>query len=408
MAKRHLMELAVLLCAAVLIFCAFAGTETEPAEGGGETESVGTGGETGPALAGGQSEPAGTGGDFPSLIEVIRITPPLDFCGEPVPLENPEVAERLETELLLMTWNRPQVILWLKRAGRYFPEIEAILKQEGLPDDLKYLAVVESGLRPHAGSSAGAVGFWQFIRPTAKRYGLTVDGRKDLRRNLTASTRAATRYFKDLYARFGSWHLAAAAYNMGEQGLAAEMLAQEVDDYYRLYLYLETQRYVPKAVAVKLIMSDPRRFGFRLGPGDVYAPYEAESVAVTLAEEVPLQLLAQAGNCDFKAVKDLNPELRGHYLGAGLHSLKIPPGGADGFHQRLERLLAEHQDQLEERIYVVQPGDNLSAIAERFGVPLQALRIWNRIDLKKPIHPGERLVVRPAREALTSDENEQQ
>lgn len=386
MAKGHLIRRAAPLCAAV-IFCLFS-----PAYAKAAAEEV----------------DASAAAEFPALVEAIRISPPLDFCGEPVPLDHPEVAERLETELLLMTWNRPQVILWLKRAGRYFPEIEAILKQEGLPDDLKYLAVIESGLRPHAGSSAGAIGFWQFIRPTAQRYGLTVDGRKDLRRNLTASTRAAARYFKDLYAQFGSWHLAAAAYNMGEQGLAAEMLAQEVDDYYRLYLYLETQRYVPKAVVAKLIMSDPRRFGFRLGPGDVYAPYEAESVAVTLAEEVPLQLLAQAGNCDFKAVKDLNPELRGHYLGAGLHSLKIPPGGADGFHQRLERLLAEHQDQLEERIYVVQPGDNLSAIAERFGVPLQALRIWNRIDLKKPIHPGERLVVRPAREALTSDENEQQ
>lgn len=325
-----------------------------------------------------------------------------------MPLEKPEVAERLETELLLMAWNQPQVILWLKRAGRYFPEIEAILQQEGVPDDLKYLAVVESGLRPHAGSSAGAIGFWQFIRPTALRYGLTVDSRKDQRRNLADSTRAAACYLKDLYAQFGSWHLAAAAYNMGEQGVAAEMLSQEVGDYYRLYLYLETQRYVPKAVVIKLIMSDPQRFGFHLGPRDLYAPYETESVDVTLAEEAPLQLLARAGNCDFKAIKDLNPELRGHYLGAGLHSLKIPPGGADGFHQRLERLLAEHQDQLEERIYVVQPGDNLSAIAERFGVPLQALRIWNRIDLKKPIHPGERLVVRPAREALTSDENEQQ
>ncbi|HDI60805.1 MAG TPA: lytic transglycosylase domain-containing protein, partial [Desulfobacteraceae bacterium] len=171
----------------------------------------------------------GAGGELPSLVEAMRIAPPLDFCGEPVPLDHPEVAERLEAELLLMTWNRPQVILWLKRAGRYFPEIEAILEQEGLPEDLKYLAVIESGLRPHAGSSAGAVGYWQFIRATALRYGLAVDNRKDLRRNLEASTRAAARYFKDLYAQFGSWHLAAAAYNMGEQGVAAEMLAQEVD-----------------------------------------------------------------------------------------------------------------------------------------------------------------------------------
>lgn len=384
MAKRHLMGRAVLWCVAVaLCFPVLASAQTESNDAA-----------------------TGAGAEFPSLVEAIRISPPVDFCGESVPLDHPEVAERLETELLLMTWNRPQVILWLKRAGRYFPEIEAILQQEGLPDDLKYLAVVESGLRPHAGSSAGAIGFWQFIRPTAQRYGLTVDNRKDLRRNLTASTRAAARYLKDLYAQFGSWHLAAAAYNMGEQGLAAEMLAQEVGDYYRLYLYLETQRYLPKAVVAKLIMSDPQRFGFRLGPQDVYTPYTTDRLDITLAEETPLQLIARAAGCDFKAVKDLNPELRGHYLAAGRHELKVPVGGSEGFQQRLAQILAEHQDQLEQRVYVVGPGDNLSAIAERFGVPLQALRIWNRIDLNKPIHPGDRLVVRPPKEALTPDKDE--
>ncbi|MDD2604829.1 MAG: lytic transglycosylase domain-containing protein, partial [Desulfobacteraceae bacterium] len=295
MAKRHLIRQATPLCAAVVLcLSVFAHAQTA-----------------------GTDAAASAAAEFPALVEAIRISPPVDFCGEPVPLDHPEVAERLEIELLLMTWNRPQVLLWLKRAGRYFPEIEAILHQEGLPDDIKYLAVVESGLRPHAGSSAGAIGFWQFIRPTAQRYGLTVDNRKDMRRNLTASTRAAARYLKDLYAQFGSWHLAAAAYNMGEQGVAAEMLAQEVDDYYRLYLYLETQRYVPKAVVAKLIMSDPQRFGFRLGPQDLYSPYESESVDVVLAEETPLSLLARAAACDFKAIKDLNPELRGHYLAAG-------------------------------------------------------------------------------------------
>jgi membrane-bound lytic murein transglycosylase D len=386
MAKRHLIRRVTPLCVAVVLCFVFSARARTACE----------------------DDPASAAVELPALVEAIRISPPLDFCGEPVPLDHTEVAERLETELLLMTWNQPQVILWLKRAGRYFPEIEEILGQEGVPDDLKYLAVIESGLRPHAGSAAGAIGFWQFIRPTAQRYGLTVDHRKDLRRNLAASTRAAARYLKDLYAQFGSWHLAAAAYNMGEQGVAAEMLAQQVDDYYRLYLYLETQRYVPKAVVAKLIMSDPRRFGFPLGPGDVYTPYETESVDVTLAEEVPLQLLAQAAGCDFKAIKDLNPELRGHYLAAGRHELKVPAGGSEGFHQRLPQILAEHRDYLEQRVYVVRPGDNLSLIAERFGVPLQALRIWNRIDLRKPIHPGDRLVVRPPREALVPDKDEAQ
>jgi len=371
----------VLGCVATLVFQATPGVETYPV-------------------------PSSVGRDtiFDPLVEAVRITAPVDFCGEPVPLDQSEVAERLETELLLMVWDRSQTILWLKRAGRYLPEIEAVLQREGLPDDLKYLAVIESGLRPHVGSPAGAIGFWQFIRPTALRYGLTVDDRKDQRRNLQTSTLAAARYLKDLYERFGSWHLAAAAYNMGEQGLAAEMLVQEVQDYYRLYLYLETQRYLPRAVAAKLILSDPKRFGFHLEGRDIYAPQRAESVRITLAGETPLRLVARAAGCDFKAIKDLNPELRGHYLAAGEHALNIPLGQADGFARRLGQITADGRGQNEQRVYVVRPGDNLSAIAERFGVPIQALRIWNRLDLRKTIHPGDRLVVRPPKEALAGDE----
>ena len=342
-----------------------------------------------------------------SLLDVVRVSPPIDFCGEPVPLDRAEVAERLELELLLMAGNQPQVILWLKRAGRYMPYIEDVLRSEGLPDDLKYLAVIESALRPHAGSSAGAIGFWQFIRPTARRYELTVDGHKDERRSLHASTRAAARYLKDLYAQFGSWHLAAAAYNMGEQGLAAEMLAQEVQDYYRLYLSLETQRYVLRAVAAKLIMSDPQRFGCAFGPGDRYPPLGADTVKVVLAREIPLQLVARATGSDFKTIKDLNPELRGHYLDAGSHQLRIPAGQSNGFARRLARLERQHKDQETQRIYVVRPGDHLTAIAERFGVPLQALLIWNRLDIRKPIHAGDRLVVRPPKEALPQDNNDE-
>ncbi len=346
---------------------------------------------------------AGSGGAAQDLLARIRVQGPVDFCGEPVPLERPEVAERLELEMLLMVWNQPQTLLWLKRAGRYLPEIEAALRAEGLPEDLKYLPVIESALRPHAGSSAGAVGFWQFIAATARRYDLTVDSRKDQRRSLSASTRAALRYLKDLHAQFGSWHLAAAAYNMGENGLAAEILAQDVRDYYRLYLPLETQRYVVRAVAVKLIFSDPPRFGYRLDPGDRYPPLTADRITLELPAEIPIQLLAQAVHSDFKTIKDLNPDLRGHYLAAGRHVLQIPAGQSEGFDDRLALAVQQYQGQKERRIYVVRPGDNLSAIAQRFGVPLQAILIWNQLDLRQPIHPGDRIVVHPPKEALVPD-----
>ena len=128
---------------------------------------------------------------FPSLISSIRIDAPLDFCGEAVPLDNPEVRERLEKELLLTLWNRSQVILWLKRSGRYFPHIEKVLKENHAPDDLKYVPVIESALRPHAVSSKRAVGFWQFIRATGRKYDLKINTSIDERRNVFASTRAA-------------------------------------------------------------------------------------------------------------------------------------------------------------------------------------------------------------------------
>ncbi|MFC1489377.1 lytic transglycosylase domain-containing protein, partial [Thermodesulfobacteriota bacterium] len=173
---------------------------------------------------------------FPSLISSIRIDAPLDFCGEKVPLDNPEVRERLEKELLLTLWNRSQVILWLKRASRYFPHMEKVLKENHAPDDLKYVPVIESSLRPHAVSPKQAVGFWQFLKSTGRRYDLTITANIDERRNVFASTRAAVKYFKDLYELLGSWTLSAAAYNMGEKGLQAEILTQKNSHYYHLYL----------------------------------------------------------------------------------------------------------------------------------------------------------------------------
>ena len=181
---------------------------------------------------------------FPSLMSALTIATPLEFCGEPVPLEVQEVRELIEKELLLSLWHRPQVILWLKRSGRYMPHIEEVLRSQGMPYDLKYVAIAESALRPHARSRKGAVGFWQFMSYTGRQYDLIINRRIDQRRNIFTSTRAAIRYLSDLYDTFGSWALAAAAYNMGEEGLNSEIVEQGVNNYYQLYLPLETQRYI--------------------------------------------------------------------------------------------------------------------------------------------------------------------
>jgi hypothetical protein len=330
------------------------------------------------------------------LAALIRVAAPLDFCGEPVPLQTPEARERLEREMLISLGNRPQVILWIKRSARYLPHIEKALKANNMPDDLKYVAIAESALMIHSRSVKGAMGVWQFMEGTGVRYLLKINADTDERLNFYAATRAALDYLRELYTLFGSWTLAAAAYNMGESGLRAEMLVQKVDDYYRLYLPLETQRYIFRILSVKLILSDPARYGFHLAAQDLYDPAPFEPIEIVCSQETPVQLVAQAAKTDFKAVKDLNPEIRGHYLPAGTHRLLFPPGGADGFQERFTTLFRQWLADRKAHVYVVEKGDSLSSIAERFNVPLQALMIWNRIPARKPIHPGDRLIVFPA------------
>ena len=158
------------------------------------------------------------------LLQSLRWEPPIELCGEEVPLDERPVAERMEKEMLVSLGNRPQVILWLKRSSRYLPVIEGMLKEADLPDDIKYAAIAESALRPHAGSHKGAIGFWQFRKATGRKFGLRIDRRVDERRNIYPSTEAAIRYLRELKKSFGTWTLAIAAFNMGENGLMTEIL----------------------------------------------------------------------------------------------------------------------------------------------------------------------------------------
>lgn len=328
-------------------------------------------------------------------VSAYRVSAPLNFCGENVPLENPDVRERMERELLISAWNQPQVILWMKRSGRYMPAIERMLRESGMPEDLKYVAIAESALKPHAGSSKGAKGVWQFMEGTGVRYRLKVDDDFDERRNFHASTRAALKYLRDLYAMFGSWTLAAAAYNMGEAGLQSEMILQKVSSYYHLYLPLETQQYVFRILSAKLILSNPSHYGFQLPAEDLYAPQAVERITVLCPEDTPVQIVAEAANTYFKMIKDLNPEIRGHHLPPGRHDLLIPRGAADGFQSRFEALFSRWLADRKTNIHVVKKGESLAMIAERFHVPVQAIAAWNRISVKKKIYPGERLIVFP-------------
>lgn len=279
--------------------------------------------------------------DFPPLISSIRINPPVDFCGEPVPLDNQQVYEGLEKELLLFAWNRSQVILWLKRTGRYMPYIEKTLRENGMPDDLKYSAVVESSLIPYIRSSKYATGFWQFIKSTGTRYGLTINSVIDERRNLHKSTGAAVSYLRDLYSDFGSWTLSVAAYNMGESGLRKRIKFQKTDDFYNLYLPLETQRHILKIVAVKMLLANPEKYGFHLTQEDFYRPVRFDRVQVDCPRKIPLPVIAEAAGTHYKTIRELNPEVRNRHLPPGTYSIAIPEGSSGIFHARYKTLHGE-------------------------------------------------------------------
>ncbi len=327
------------------------------------------------------------------IIEAIRIAEPLSFCNEPVPLSDPDVRERLERELLISLDNSDDIILWIKRANRYFPHIEKALKEQSMPDDLKYITIAESSLRPMVFSNKGAVGYWQFIESTGAKYGLDITSDIDERRNFYKSTQAAIKYLKDLYSMLDSWTLAAAAYNMGEDGLKGEMTAQQVNNYYRLYLNQETQRYVFRILAAKIILSNPAKFGYVLGKNDLYRPAQFDIVEITAGQPVPLHIIAEAAKTHFKVIKDLNPDIRLYHLPAGTRQVHIPAGTANEFPARYESLIQEWNSRKNEYAYTVKKGDSLYGIASRFGVPVKALMIWNKLWNGKKIAPGDKIYI---------------
>jgi membrane-bound lytic murein transglycosylase D len=251
---------------------------------------------------------------------------PLELCGEPVPLSDPMIYERLDREFMINVYDRGQVYLWLKRSTRYFPYIESRLKEKGLPDDLKYLLVAESSLRSQANSHKGAAGFWQFIERTGKRFNLQKKPWLDERLDLEKSTEAAFTYLKFLYSQFGRWSLAMAAYNCGEDRVREEIGQQGENDYYRLALPKETERYLFRILTIKILLSDPERYGFDLPLEERYLPLNTEQVTMEFPFPVLLRDIAKACGSYFRELKELNPEIQGYTLPAGRYRLKIPAG----------------------------------------------------------------------------------
>ena len=236
----------------------------------------------------------------------------LELAGEVVPIHGFGVRERLDKELIVNTYRHSSTILYLKKSSRWFPVIEEILKEEGVPNDFKYLAVIESGLSQVV-SPAGASGFWQFMKKTAPEYGLEVSPSVDERYDVAKSTRAACQYLKESYTHFGSWSLAAASYNMGQYGVEKRLDEQSVDNYWDLHLNKETGRYVYRMLAIKEVMSSPVKYGFHISPENMYFPHEVRELEVS--ENISnLNDFALENGSNLKELKALNPWLRKGYL----------------------------------------------------------------------------------------------
>lgn len=245
-------------------------------------------------------------------IRLFDIPKNLDFAGEKVPLEKGDIFERLEREIYVNAYWESNMILLLKRSAKYLPEIERMLKENGIPDDFKYLAIAESALM-NAVSSAGARGFWQIMESTAKEYGLEITNDVDERYHFEKSTLAATKYLKKAHARFGDWTAVAASYNMGQSGFNRRQEEQLHDNYYELYLNDETSRYLFRILAFKVIFENPGAFGYHFRESDFYKNPTFRTVRVE--EDIKdLPRWAKENGSSYKDLKLYNPWLRDRNL----------------------------------------------------------------------------------------------
>jgi hypothetical protein len=251
-----------------------------------------------------QAETRQSNGFF-EFISSVKMPEHLEWCGEKVPLDIPEVRERAEREFYLLLQRPGQLILYIKRSGRYFPLFERIIKENGMPEDLKYLSVAESALYMSR-SSKGAVGLWQFIPSTARHYGLAVNDLVDERRNVEKSTKAAMKYLKQGYKSHKSWMMAAAGYNMGHSNLKFSADLQESYNYFDLFLNDETSRYIFRIVIIKELMENAAKYGLNIPDEEQYKPYKTKKVLVE-GKVSNIAAWAKKHGTTYKYVKLYNP-----------------------------------------------------------------------------------------------------
>ncbi|MEM1125581.1 MAG: LysM peptidoglycan-binding domain-containing protein [Bacteroidota bacterium] len=321
--------------------------------------------------------------------------PPPVLAQTQVPMTEHPLVERSMAYLIRSAERSVQV--WLRRADTYFPMIEQIFAEEGAPDELKYLAIVESGLNPRARSWAQASGMWQFMAGTGRRYGLDVSRWVDERRNPELATRAAAQHLNDLYQEFGDWHLALAAYNAGSgnvrKALRRARRAGRTQDFWGAYDYLprETRNYVPMYIATALVVSNPEAYNLRrpATPGPRY-----EYDAVPIAGRLSVAELAELAGVSTTTIQALNPSLRRDWVppSTGIQYVRIPAGRAAAFLKRYEELPEDVRRPATTRSYAVRRGDTLSEIARREGTTVRRIMQTNRLRNTR-IRVGQQLTI---------------
>jgi membrane-bound lytic murein transglycosylase D len=319
----------------------------------------------------------------------------LEFAGEKLPLEDFEVKERLDKEILVNTYWQSQTFLIIKKTNRFFPQIEVLLKANGIPDDFKYLALAESALS-NVVSPAGASGFWQFMEETGKKYGLEINDEVDERYDLEKSTLAACRYLKDSYAQFKNWTLVAASYNMGPAGVRKQLQAQGVDSYYDLYLNNETSRYILRIMAMKQICQNPALYGYNFKKEDLYAPIPVDLVKVdTAVVSWPLFALKQGTN--YKMLKTLNPWMRTSYM-KNKHNktyyVSIPKVRSNSKPDGKKQSMMENVKPVTDTIFFhqVRSNEDIQVISTKYKVKVQEILDWNGLKTSK-LKTGQKLKI---------------
>lgn len=310
----------------------------------------------------------------------------IGFCGEVIPLADDEVRERFEKELYQLTYYRHNTRILLKRAQKWFPKIEPILRQHDVPEDFKYMAIVESALS-NVVSNRGAAGFWQLMPVTAQNMGLVVNEEIDERFDPIKATHAACRYIKYAEKRFDSWTNVAASYNMGITGVKRQMRVQKINTYYNLRLNKETGRYVYKIIALKHVMENAEKYGFPEYSGGS-APQTTQSIRIDSTIQ-NLENFAQKYGITLQELKQHNPWLKGQSLTdeEKIYSLELPLSARQSVEvkETNDATVITIKNKRKHLVHTVLKGESLASLASAYDISADSIRRWNNLDEKKLI-----------------------